>query len=59
MILLQQMIVLFIYMMIGYYCCKKDYLNIEASDKISWIVVNIANPGLLKFPQQTSSAHAR
>lgn len=47
MILLQQMIVLFIYMMIGYFCCKKDYLNIEASDRISWIVVNIANPGLI------------
>ena len=47
MILLQQMIVLFIYMMIGYFCCKKDYLNIETSDKISWIVVNVANPGLI------------
>jgi predicted permease len=47
MILLQQMIVLFIYMMIGYFCCKKNLLDIEASDKISWIVVNIANPGLI------------
>ena len=47
MILLQQMIVLFIYMMIRCFCCKKDYLNIEASNKISWIVVNIANPGLI------------
>ncbi len=47
MILLQQMIVLFIYMMIGYFCCKKDLLDIETSDKISWIVVNIANPGLI------------
>lgn len=47
MILLQQMIVLFIYMLIGYICCKKGWLNDEASDKISWIVVNIANPGLI------------
>lgn len=47
MILLQQMIVLFIYMMIGYFCCKKGWLDIETSDKISWIVVNIANPGLI------------
>ena len=46
MILLQQMIVLFLYMMIGYVCCQKDFLDVEAGSKISWIVVNIANPGL-------------
>ncbi len=46
MLLLQQMIVLFIYMMIGYFCCKKGVLNEHASKGISWIVVNIANPGM-------------
>lgn len=47
MILLQQMIVLFIYMLLGYLCRKKGWLDDGAGDKISWIVVNIANPGLI------------
>ena len=47
MLLLQQMIVLFIYMMMGYFCCKKGVLDEQNSKKISWIVVNLANPGLI------------
>lgn len=47
MILLQQMIVLFIYMLIGWLCSQKGWLDDTTSDKISWIVVNIANPGLI------------
>lgn len=47
MLLLQQMIVLFIYMMMGYFCCKKRVLDERTSKKISWIVVNLANPGLI------------
>ncbi len=46
MLLLQQMIVLLLYMLIGYYPAKKGIFNKEFSDKISWIVVNIANPAL-------------
>lgn len=46
MLLLQQMIVLFIYMMIGYAACKKGYLDEVACSKLSWIVVNVANPML-------------
>lgn len=44
MLLFQQMIVLFIYMMIGYAACKKGYLDEMASNKLSWIVVNVSNP---------------
>lgn len=47
MLLLQQMVVLFIYMMMGYFCCKKGVLDERTSKKISWIVVNLANPGLI------------
>lgn len=46
MLLLQQMIVLFIYMVIGYVTCKKGILSEEVSRKISWLVINIANPAL-------------
>lgn len=47
MLLLQQMIVLFIYMLIGYIACKKDMLDATAGQKLSWIVVNVANPSLI------------
>lgn len=47
MLLLQQMIVLFIYMLIGYFACKKGVLDEFAGAKISWLVVNIANPALI------------
>ena len=47
MLLLQQMIVLFIYMMIGYFAYKKGKLDEEAGSKLSWIVLNIANPMLV------------
>ena len=43
MLLLQQMIVLFIYMMIGYIACKKGILDEGFSQKTSWLVVNVAN----------------
>ncbi len=47
MLLLQQMIVLFILMGIGYYCYKKGIITDEVSRKLSAIVVNIANPALV------------
>lgn len=47
MLLLQQMIVLFIYMMLGYYGSKSGALDARAGKALSWIVVNIANPGLI------------
>lgn len=47
MLLLQQMIVLFILMGIGYFCYKKGIITDEVSKKLSAIVVNIANPALI------------
>ena len=42
MLLLQQMIVLFIYIVIGYAAAKKGVMNEETSKKLSWIVVEVA-----------------
>lgn len=47
MLLLQQMIVLLIYMMIGYVACKRGKLDEIASDRFSWLVVHVANPMLV------------
>ena len=43
MLLFQQMIVLFIYMVIGYFACKKGIFDDAFSKKMSWLVVNVAN----------------
>lgn len=47
MLLLEQMVVLFLLMGIGYLCYKKKIITDEASKKLSAIVVNIANPALV------------
>ena len=47
MILLKQMMVLFILMLLGFYLAKKGILDSAGSSKISWIVVNVANPALI------------
>ena len=46
MVLLQQMGILFVYMMSGYVACKKEYFDQEFGKKLSWLVVNVANPML-------------
>lgn len=46
MVLLQQMGILFVYMMIGYVACKKEYFDQEFGKKLSWLVVNVTNPML-------------
>ena len=47
MLLLQQMIVLYIIMLVGYLCRKLNLLDDHSSKKISGLVVNIANPALI------------
>ena len=47
MLLLQQMIVLYIIMLIGFLCRKLNLLDDHSSKKISGLVVNIANPALI------------
>lgn len=46
MLLFQQMVVLFIYIMIGYGATRKGIMDEAFSKKISWVVVNVANPAL-------------
>lgn len=47
MLLLQQMIVLFILMLIGYYVNKKGFIPDATFKQFSWIVVNVANPAMI------------
>lgn len=47
MLLFQQMLVLFIYMLIGYIACKKGKFDEDFSKKTSWLVVEIANIALV------------
>lgn len=47
MLLFQQMLVLFAYMLIGYVGCKKGKIDEAAGSKISWLVVNIATPMMI------------
>ena len=44
MVMLQQMIVMFLMMAVGYLCYRKQILTEEVSRKVSAIVVNVANP---------------
>ena len=47
MLLLEQMLVLFLIICVGYYCYKKGIITEEVNGKLSAIVVNIANPALI------------
>ncbi len=47
MILLQQMMVLFLIMMVGYLCRRIGLFSADASKLLSGIVVNVANPALI------------
>ena len=47
MILLQQMIALFVFMMIGYAMHKKKITDEKSEGMLSWFIVNIANPCLI------------
>ena len=47
MLLLQQMIVLFILMLIGYYVNKKGFVTDATFKQLSWIVVYVACPAMV------------
>lgn len=47
MLLLQQMIVLFILMLIGYYVSKKEFISDATFKQLSWIVVYVACPAMV------------
>lgn len=50
MLLLQQMIVLLIYMLLGLFGAKKGVLTNQSAKTFSWLVVNAANPALIILP---------
>ena len=47
MLLLQQMVVLFIYILIGYGASRRKVADEEFGRKLSWVVLNVANPALV------------
>ena len=47
MLLLQQMAVLFILMLLGYFVRKKNKITDATCKDLSWIVVNLANPAMI------------
>lgn len=44
MLLLQQMLALFIFLLIGYYMRRKNILDASGSRAISWLIINVASP---------------
>ena len=46
-IVLQQMLIIFVLIMVGYTACKKKIIPAEMSRGISALVVNICNPAIL------------
>lgn len=49
MVVLQQMVVLFLIMLVGFVAYKKQMITDEVSRKLSAIVVNIANPAMIFY----------
>lgn len=47
MILLQQMMALFVLMLIGYFCGRAGILDRVTTKKISWLVINVANVAMI------------
>lgn len=47
MLLLQQMLAMFLMMLVGFFCGKIKALNQSSAKTLSWIVVNVANPAMV------------
>ena len=47
MLLLQQMIALFLFMMIGYFMSRKGILDRKGEKTLSWLILNVANPSMI------------
>lgn len=47
MLLLQQMLVLFLLMLLGFFLRRKEILDAATCRKLSWLVVHVANPALI------------
>lgn len=47
MILFQQMMIMFLFVIAGYVCGNKKVFSKESSSAFSWIILNLANPALI------------
>ncbi len=47
MVLVQQMLVLFILMGVGFFCGKKAFITDSFAKNLSWLVVNVATPAMI------------
>lgn len=47
MILLKQMLILFFFMIIGYFMGRKNIIDGKVSKSLSWMIVNVTNPALI------------
>lgn len=47
MILVQQMVVLFLIMGVGFICGKRNFISDDNAGNLSWIVVNVATPAMI------------
>ena len=59
MVMLQQMIVMFLMMAVGYLCYRKQILTEEVSRKVSAIVVKVANPCMILSSARISRCRER
>ncbi|MDD3218883.1 MAG: AEC family transporter [Lachnospiraceae bacterium] len=57
-IVFQQMVLIFILMMMGYVLAKKNILSVDGTQQLSWIVVNICNPALVVYSAFDENATA-
>ncbi|MDO4614723.1 MAG: AEC family transporter [Lachnospiraceae bacterium] len=46
-LVLQQMCIVLIFLIIGYFCKKKEKVSDQGVKEITWILLNVCNPGLI------------
>ena len=47
MVLFQQMVIMFLFIVTGFFCGKKNIISESVSKSFSWIILNLANPALI------------
>lgn len=47
MVLFQQMVIMFLFIITGFFCGKKNIISESVSKSFSWIILNLANPALI------------
>ena len=47
MVILQQMAILVIMILIGFFIKKKDKMSEQTAEQLAWFVINVANPAMI------------